>query len=363
MSSAASTKFIQIDEEGYFAQNGVRVTDEDFGAQLLSELYYDNRILYTESDDTKVIVEAFDEPIIASNVVKSGKGNWSLNLPYGVSAPLDLRELCSDEWDRFHGYTEIKNKKGKKNKLPFVLSRAAQAEFFNLVEDFDDDGFTIDESRFEVRPWWPTIYKALRDREFWSEHYRAWEDDGAKPGWDLGGPAAPLKDILPQLKLNRSRIAVVGSGSAHDAAYLAQQGHIVTAIDFSPEAIAHARGLYGNVRDLEFVCQDILVPSRILANRFDIVFEHTFYTAVDPTARALVVDAYKRMLVDKGHLLGIFFVMDKGGAPPFGATEWEIRERLKKSFNFLYWTRWKKSIPRRLGKELVIYAQKRQALG
>jgi hypothetical protein len=52
--------------------------------------------------------------------------------------------------------------------------------------------------------------------------------------------------------------------------------------------------------------------------------------------------------------------MDKGSAPPFGATEWEIRERLKRSFNFLYWTRWKKSIPRRLGKELVVYAQKKQ---
>jgi SAM-dependent methyltransferase len=353
------SKFIQIDEEGFFAQNGARVTDDKFGAQLLSNLVYDNRILFTDSAGEKVVVEPFDEPLVVKQVTKSGKGQWTLQLAYGVVTPLDLRELSADEWDRFRGNTELTNSKGAKVKMPFVFSRAAQAEFFNLVDDFDDDSFTVGDARIDVKPYWPTIYKGIRDREFWSEHYRAWEDDGAKPGWDLGGPATPLKDILPQLKLNRSRIAVVGSGAGHDAAYLAQQGHIVVGIDISPEAVAHARGLYEDVRDLEFICADVLTPSRMLDNRFDLVFEHTFYTAVDPTLRSKVAEAYKRLLAEKGHLLGIFFTCNQGSAPPFGATEWEIRERLKKSFNMLYWTRWKKSIPRRLGKELVVYAQKK----
>lgn len=353
------SRYIQLDEEGYFAQNGVRIADEAYGAKLLSELYYENRILYTNSDGNKVIVEAFDEPLVAKQVIKNSDIDWSLLFPYGVTAPMHLNAITADEWDRFRGTTELVTAHGQKNKLPFVLSRAAQAEFFNLLDDFDDDSFTVAGTRYDVKPYWPTIYKGIRDREFWSEHYRAWEDDGAKPGWDLGEAASPLRDILPQLKLSRSRIAVVAAGSSHDAAFLAKAGHIVTAIDISPEGIAHARELYGNVRDLEFVCADVTVPSRVLDGRFDIVFEHTFYTAVDPTLRPKVADAYKRLLVDKGHLLGIFFVCDQGSAPPFGSTEWEIRERLKRNFNFLYWTRWKKSIPRRLGKELVVYAQKK----
>src|SRR5690606_23315083 len=100
------------------------------------------------------------------------------------------------------------------------------------------------------------------------------------------------------------------------------------------------------------------LPSE-LTRQFDVVFEHTFFCAVDPSLRQKVVETWSRLLRDGGHFLGIFFVMDKGERPPFGATEWEIRERLRKKFDFLYWTRWKKSLPHRLGKELVVYAQKK----
>jgi hypothetical protein len=47
------------------------------------------------------------------------------------------------------------------------------------------------------------------------------------------------------------------------------------------------------------------------------------------------------------------------GGPPFGSSEWEIRERLKKFFDFLYWTRWKTTPEDRLGIELIVYAQKK----
>jgi hypothetical protein len=64
------------------------------------------------------------------------------------------------------------------------------------------------------------------------------------------------------------------------------------------------------------------------------------------------------MLADHGHLLGIFFTIDNNSRPPFGATEWELRERLKKTFQLFYWTKWKAETTRAPGVELIIYAKK-----
>ena len=71
------------------------------------------------------------------------------------------------------------------------------------------------------------------------------------------------------------------------------------------------------------------------------------------------MSSWKKLLSEDGHVLGVFFAMDKRFGPPFGGSEWELRQRFQKDFNFLYWTRWKTSLPRRLGKEVVIYMQKK----
>ena len=57
--------------------------------------------------------------------------------------------------------------------------------------------------------------------------------------------------------------------------------------------------------------------------------------------------------------MGVFFAMDKMQGPPFGGTEWELRERIKKHFHFIFWGRSHESIERRDGKEFVVYAQKK----
>jgi hypothetical protein len=50
--------------------------------------------------------------------------------------------------------------------------------------------------------------------------------------------------------------------------------------------------------------------------------------------------------------------MERRTHPPFGGTEWELRQRLKKYFHFIFWGRWQNSIDRRNGKEVLVYAQK-----
>lgn len=343
----AQQKFLAIDEEGYFSINGVRADDVAFGSQLLSNLVKDERHRYfAHSDGTWALLEPFDEVLVAKNVERTQQGPWNLLLPYGVKKPFLLESLSVDEWDRFHGQTL--------DGMSFVMSRAAQSEFFRVVDDYDDDAVIVDGQRYHLEPWLTDNPNAMGEY-FWTNIFKT----EPQPPFDLGEPAIALRETLPQLKLNKMRIAVLGAGKAHDAAFLAQQGHLVTAIDISPEAIQFAKAQYGAVPNLTFLEADIFNLPVSLNGSFDLIFEHTCYCAIPPSRRNELVQVWRQLLADDGHVLGVFFAMDKRFGPPFGGSEWELRQRFKNHFDFVYWTRWRRSLPRRLGHEIVIYMKKK----
>jgi hypothetical protein len=70
------------------------------------------------------------------------------------------------------------------------------------------------------------------------------------------------------------------------------------------------------------------------------------------------VQKWRELLTEKGLLMGVFFATERRVGPPFGGSEWELRQRLKKHFRFLFWGRWHQSLDRRNGKELFVYAEK-----
>lgn len=343
------SRFIGIDEEGMIALNGLRVEDEEIGRELLNNIrrLEKDRFITTWGNEN-VLIEAFDEPVVARHVSRSGS-QFQLLGPYGFERAFSIESLCLDEWDRFHGLTEGETSPVDR-RISFVFSRPAQMEFFDLVDEFDDESITLEGKRYEI----PAFFienQAMEKSQFWDDLY-----NGETPGWELGGPAKALVDVLPQLKLNRSRVLVMGCGSGQDAAHLAGQGHIVTAIDFSTEAITRAKKQFGSIPNLEFHQQDVFALN--IKGSFDLIYEHTLYPAIPPRRRNDLIKIWRERLAPGGHLLGIFLIMSKRSGPPFGASEWELRERLKKGFRFLYWTRWKNSIERREGRELVVYAQK-----
>ena len=336
--------FIQVDPEGYLNFSDKRVTDEDFGSELLQNLKLDetNNLISSFQND-QYLVEAYDEPLVAKQVFKQNS-NWEILVPYGVRIKFSLEKLCVDDWDRFHGVTE--------SGVPFVFSREAQAEFFRLVDELKDDSIIVDKKEIPI-PFWYRTNPEVNRANFWTNIYQTEE-----PGWDMKGPSPVLVNIVPKLKLTKQRILVLGCGEGHDAAYFAESGHIVTAIDFSAEAISRAKKRYGHLTNLRFFEFNVFNLPENWTDSFDLIFEHTCYCAVDPLRRKELTKVWKRLLVPGGHLLGIFFAMYKPVGPPFGGTEYEIHERLKKDFRFLYWLRTKASHPRRLGRELVVYAEK-----
>ena len=338
-------RFIQIDEEGCFLSNSVRVADEEYGHTLLNNLVREEKgRIQTSYQDQNVWVEAFDEPLVARQVFKVEGQEWELLFPYGFKSTFDFESLSLDEWDRFHGLT--------KQGIPFVFSRAAQAEFFNLLDDYDDTSITVNGRQYDIPDWFVAEPEANKQK-FWCQKY----EENFMP-WDLEEPATALTDALAQLKIPKSRILVPGCGTGNDAAYLARQGHIVTAVDISPNAIKIAKERYGDIQQLEFIQGDVFQFPDSFSNSFDLVFEHTCYCAINPVRRNELLRVWKRVLVESGHLLGIFFTMDRRSGPPFGGSEWEIRQRLKKDFEFLYWNRWRRSVPGRQGAEMVLYGRK-----
>lgn len=344
-----SDRFIQIDEEGYPCFEGVRVQDKEFGHQVLAGLEKDefNRIV-TRVDGEPILVEAFDQPLIAQQVEQKPGLEWEVLMPYEYRATFDLKSISVDEWDRFHGRTL--------SGIPFVCSRKAQAELFQLADSFDDESLCIEGETIPT-PDWLQDNLSVNACQFWTGMYN--DPSKPKPDWELEEPSPVLPQVLPQIKIPRSRIMILGMGSGNDAAYLADQGHLVTAVDLCPEAIEQAQEKYGQVKNLEILHQDLFELGPEHNEQYDLIFEHTCYCAITPSRRNELVSLWKRLLHDQGHLLGVFFAMDRRFGPPFGGSEWEVRERLRKHFDFLYWTRWHHSRGGRQGKEFVVYAKKK----
>lgn len=349
MAFTAPTHFLTIDEEGFPLQNEKRITDFLVGQELLRGLRFaKNGALISSLNEEDCIIEAFDQPIVAQSIEADENGDLMIFARYETPFPIDIRSLRVDEWDRFHGMTT--------NAIPFVLSKKAQADFFEMLEEFDDDSITWNGNRIET-PEYFSEFNDVDSAKYWTHIYQT----EVQPGWDLKAPATALVDMLPRLKLPRSRILVPGCGEGHDAALIAKEGHVVTAVDFSSEAIDRAKKNYGHIAGLSFLQADIFQFAKTNAQRFDYIFEHTCFCAINPSRRQELVKAWNSMLTTDGQIIAILFTMEKRFGPPFGGTEWEYRKRLEKYFHFLFWGRWRQSVVGRQGKELFILAKKRRS--
>lgn len=338
-------RYITIDEEGYFMFDGQRVDDETYGRQLQKNIKPQEKNRFTTSlQGQEAWLEYFDAPLVARHVKLKDAKTAEIDIAYNNKAEFSFAELSVDEWDRFHGVTS--------EKIPFVFSRQAQFEFFDLLDAFDDDSITVKGKKYPVPPWLLPFAEANKD-QFWTNIYQ-----NENPGWELHGPTPILKDILPQIRMSKAKILALGCGSGHDAAFLAEAGHMVTGVDISSAAIGRAKELYGRLENLSLLQADAFNLPDSWTGQFDVVFEHTCYCAISPERRNELVKTWRRVLQPQGHLLAVFFAYEKREGPPFGGSEWEIRERLKGKFNFLYWTRWHHSLEERKSRELVVYARK-----
>lgn len=184
------------------------------------------------------------------------------------------------------------------------------------------------------------------DAAAWDERYRR----GDTP-WDKGEPAPGLVDFLRHEQYVPGTVLVPGCGRGHDCRALAEHGFQVTGLDVSETAIAAARRL---VPGVNFVVGDFLTHE----GRYDWLFEHTCFCALDPGLRDAYVAAAARVVRPGGWLLGIFFDVEMEDGPPFGATRDELRARFAPWFMLLSERR-PRSWQGRVGEEVLMWWQRR----
>lgn len=150
------------------------------------------------------------------------------------------------------------------------------------------------------------------DRTFWDQRYSA----GRTP-WDQGGVPAALARYLAAHPGHGARVLIPGCGTGHEIIAFAASGYAVTAIDFSPPAVAQARmrvglSLAGNVLEGDFFTHDFA------AAPFDLIYERTFLCALPPDRWPEIVARMAALMKPGGTHAGLHFFGAKDDSPPFG---------------------------------------------
>jgi methyl halide transferase len=152
--------------------------------------------------------------------------------------------------------------------------------------------------------------------------------------WEKGKPHPGLVDFLAGNGPLAGEIFVPGCGSGQDVRALSTTANHVVGIDFASLAIAKARARPKSANE-EYLLADLFALPEELDGRFDWVFEHTCFCAIDSQRRSDYVATIVRLLKPKGKLLAIFFINpdhDEEG-PPYRVSHVELEEYFGECFS------------------------------
>lgn len=188
--------------------------------------------------------------------------------------------------------------------------------------------------------------KSWNSAQYWERRFLAedtpWQLSGATPMLEKGLSTLKSLAISPRVG---GKVLCPGAGRGADAIRLAKMGYEVIAVDWSDTAVAQMRreaevALGGSAENLQIYHADFF---GVKPESVDIVFEHTFYCAIDPSRRADYVEQVAQWLEPGGILFGNFFVRSLGGlcdtgqkGPPFFSSEEELKQVLACKFKCLH---------------------------
>lgn len=178
--------------------------------------------------------------------------------------------------------------------------------------------------------------------EFWSERF-----EQAFTPWDRGDVPANLRQFVEQSGRQYTTL-IPGCGTGYEVAYLAQAGWDVTAIDFSPAAVAAARAVLGSwaelVQEADFFTYQPPKP-------LELIYERAFLCALPREKWPAIVRRWAQLLPEGGLLTGFFYFDNAEKGPPFGADRSALEALLAPWFERLDDREVTDSIPIFAGKE------------
>ena len=183
----------------------------------------------------------------------------------------------------------------------------------------------------------------------WEARYQS----GDTP-WEKGEPSPGLVDFLAAHPgLPRAAVCVPGCGTGHDVRVWAQAGFSAFGFDLAPSAIRLAEEKTASMGvEAKFTQSDFLADKP--AQRFDWIFEHTLFCAINPTQRSDYEQAVLRWLKPDGQFLAVHYLIPDKDGPPFGVTREEVLAQFSPHFNLLEeWV--PRSYPNRTGLELMLW--------
>ena len=162
--------------------------------------------------------------------------------------------------------------------------------------------------------------------DFWCKRF----GEGVTP-WDAGRVQGDFASFVAA-RTQPLNTLIPGCGSAWEASHLADHRWPVTALDFSPTAVACAREVLAD-QAVDLVCADFFAwqPAQAL----DLIYERAFLCALP---RKLWADWGKRvaeLLPPGGLVAGYFFVCEQLKGPPFGILPEQLDALLLPNFECL----------------------------
>jgi SAM-dependent methyltransferase len=194
----------------------------------------------------------------------------------------------------------------------------------------------------------------------WEEH---WES-GHTP-WDAGASSPILTSLLEHWPVQaesrpEGRALVTGCGAGYDVFTLAKSHYAALGIDIASgvtprfEALLRKSGLTEEAAQLRIV--DFFTADQgSLGGRFDLIWDYTFYCAIDPSLRAGWAKKMHSLLARDGRLVMLIFPVNpqapRDQGPPYPLDPEEVTQALADSFERLTLEPVKTSHPGREGKE------------
>ncbi|XP_059632993.1 probable thiol methyltransferase 2 isoform X2 [Cornus florida] len=148
--------------------------------------------------------------------------------------------------------------------------------------------------------------------------------------WDLGQPTPVLKHLQHIGALPKGRALVPGCGSGHDVVAIACPERYVVGLDISDMAIRKATELHSslpNANSFTFLKTDFFTwhPAEL----FDIIFDYTFFCAIEQDMRSAWASQIEHLLKPDGELITLMFpVGDHVGGPPYSVSLADYEEVL-----------------------------------
>ena len=166
-----------------------------------------------------------------------------------------------------------------------------------------------------------------RHPDFWDERF----EKNFTP-WDKGQVPADLQQFIQAVSRPLASL-IPGCGNGYEAAYLAQAGWQVVAIDFSPAAVRSAQAAIGEwgkyVIEADFFTYQ---PPQAV----ELIYERAFFCALPPEMRVAIVQRWAALLAPGALLAGYFFFDDTEHAstkgPPFTINSQEFVKLLTPFF-------------------------------